>query len=66
MTFLFFAGKDATAEFDRIRPHSVVKKYAPDAIIGVIGTDKAQKVKGAEKSAPVATEQGDAVENLEA
>ena len=62
MTILIFAGKDATAEFDRIRPQNVVKKYAPDAIIGVIG----QKVKGAEKSAPVATEKGDAVENLEA
>ena len=32
----------------------------------MIGSDKAQKVKGAEKSAPVATEKGDAVENLEA
>ena len=33
---------------------------------GVVGSDKAQKVKGAEKSAPVATEKGEAVENLEA
>ena len=53
---MIFAGKDATAEFDRIHPHNVVKKYAPDAIIGVVGSGKVQKVKGAEKSAPVATE----------
>ena len=66
LALLIFAGKDATAEFDRTYPHNVVKKYAPDAIIGVVGSGKAQKVKGAEKSAPVATEKGDAVENLEA
>ena len=32
----------------------------------MIDSDKAQKVKGVEKSAPVATEKGYAVENLEA
>ena len=66
MAFLIFAGNDATAEFDRIHPHNVVEKYAPDAIIGVVGSGNVQKVKGAENSDLIATEKGDAVENLEA
>jgi len=33
-----FAGKDATEEFNMIHPPDVVGKYAPDAIIGVIGS----------------------------
>ena len=44
----------------------VIKKYPPDAVIGVVGGGKAKKVKGAGKSAPVATDKGDAVANLEA
>ena len=40
-------------------------KYAPDAVIGVVGTGKAKKVKGAAKSCPVATDKGDAVANWE-
>ena len=64
---MIFAGKNAATELDRIRPHNVVKKCAPDAILFVTGSDKAKKVKGAEKSASVATEnESDAVENLEA
>jgi len=38
LAILTFAGKDATAEFDMIHPPDVVGKYAPDAIIGVLGT----------------------------
>merc|ERR1712107_243414 len=67
LAILTFAGKDATAEFDMIHPPDVVEKYAPDAIIGVVGSGKAKKVKGSSKSAlPVATDKGDAVANLEA
>eukprot|EP00450_Noctiluca_scintillans_P029453 CAMPEP_0194549464 /NCGR_PEP_ID=MMETSP0253-20130528/95220_1 /TAXON_ID=2966 /ORGANISM="Noctiluca scintillans" /LENGTH=399 /DNA_ID=CAMNT_0039396893 /DNA_START=22 /DNA_END=1219 /DNA_ORIENTATION=- len=67
LAILTFAGKDATAEFDMIHPPDVVEKYAPDAIIGVVGSGKAKKAKGAGKSAlPVATDKGDAVANLEA
>ena len=65
LAILTFAGKDATAEFDMIHPPHVVEKYAPDAIIGMAGSDKAKKVKGTGKSAPVATDKGDAVANLD-
>ena len=54
LALLTFAGKDATAEFGMIHPVDVVEKYAPDAVLGVVGSDKAKKVKGARKSAPVA------------
>eukprot|EP00413_Alexandrium_margalefii_P011781 CAMPEP_0204529988 /NCGR_PEP_ID=MMETSP0661-20131031/10366_1 /ASSEMBLY_ACC=CAM_ASM_000606 /TAXON_ID=109239 /ORGANISM="Alexandrium margalefi, Strain AMGDE01CS-322" /LENGTH=1076 /DNA_ID=CAMNT_0051536043 /DNA_START=60 /DNA_END=3290 /DNA_ORIENTATION=- len=37
LAILTFAGKDATAEFDMIHPPDVVSKYAPDAIIGMVG-----------------------------
>merc|ERR1719330_1207235 len=37
LAILTFAGKDATAEFDMIHPPDVIEKYAPDAIIGVVG-----------------------------
>merc|ERR1719161_1369417 len=32
-----FAGKDATEEFDMIHPPDVIEKYAPNAVIGVLG-----------------------------
>merc|ERR1711933_76223 len=32
-----FAGKDATEEFNMIHPPDVIGKYAPDAIIGMLG-----------------------------
>jgi len=38
LAILTFAGKDATEEFNMIHPPDVVGKYAPDAIIGVIGS----------------------------
>merc|ERR1711953_1307522 len=37
LAILTFAGKDATAEFDMIHPPDVIEKYAPDAVIGVLG-----------------------------
>ena len=50
-----------------IHPPYAVEKYAPDAIMGVVGNGKAKKAKGAAKSAlPVATDKGDPIANLEA
>ena len=67
LAILTFASEDAIAEFDMIHPPDVVEKYAPDAIFGVVGSGKAKKAKGVAKSSlPVATDQGDAVANLEA
>merc|ERR1711957_900280 len=37
LAILTFAGKDATEEFNMIHPPDVIGKYAPDAIIGVVG-----------------------------
>jgi cytochrome b involved in lipid metabolism len=41
LAILTFAGKDATEEFNMIHPPDVIGKYAPDAIIGVVGEAKA-------------------------
>merc|ERR1719166_729009 len=38
LAILTFAGKDATEEFNMIHPPDVIPKYAPDSIIGVVGT----------------------------
>merc|ERR1719217_257758 len=38
LAILTFAGKDATEEFNMIHPPDVVGKYAPDSIIGKVGT----------------------------
>merc|ERR1712048_252469 len=44
LAILTFAGKDATEEFNMIHPPDVIPKYAPDAIIGEVGTGvKAKK-----------------------
>jgi len=37
LAILTFAGKDATAEFDMIHPPDVIEKYAPNAVIGMLG-----------------------------
>jgi cytochrome b involved in lipid metabolism len=37
LAIVTFAGKDATEEFNMIHPPDVIPKYAPDAIIGVVG-----------------------------
>merc|ERR1719299_147114 len=37
LAIMTFAGKDATEEFDMIHPPDVIEKYAPDAIIGMVG-----------------------------
>jgi len=38
LAIVTFAGKDATEEFNMIHPPDVISKYAPDAIIGKLGT----------------------------
>merc|ERR1719482_1505653 len=38
LAIMTFAGKDASEEFNMIHPPDVVRKYAPDAIIGKVGT----------------------------
>jgi len=38
LAILTFAGKDATEEFNMIHPPDVVGKYAPDSVIGKVGT----------------------------
>jgi flavocytochrome c len=37
LAIMTFAGKDASEEFDMIHPPDVIEKYAPDAIIGMVG-----------------------------
>merc|ERR1712166_1708633 len=69
LAILTFAGKDATEEFNMIHPPDVVGKYAPDAIIGVIGAGGPKKEKKAKKAkggavaaaavAPPAVDKGD-------
>jgi len=39
LAILTFAGKDATEEFNMIHPPDVIGKYAPDAVIGMVGAD---------------------------
>merc|ERR1719274_349856 len=38
LAIMTFAGKDATEEFNMIHPPDVIGKYAPDAVIGRVGT----------------------------
>merc|ERR1719223_323290 len=38
LAILTFGGKDASEEFNMIHPPDVIPKYAPDAIIGKVGT----------------------------
>merc|ERR1719238_1137401 len=38
LAILTFAGKDATHEFNMIHPPDVIGKYAPDAVIGKVGS----------------------------
>jgi len=56
LAILTFAGKDATEEFNMIHPPDVIPKYAPDAIIGMVGAAPAAggapKAAGKAKAAP--------------
>merc|ERR1719291_1597856 len=72
LAILTFAGKDATAEFDMIHPPDVVGKYAPDAVIGDVGSGggggaKKKKEKKPKKGAkPVVLDKGDKIANHQA
>merc|ERR1719160_587406 len=37
LAILTFAGKDASEEFNMIHPPDVIEKYAPDAVLGMLG-----------------------------
>merc|ERR1712100_370006 len=37
LAIMTFAGKDASEEFDMIHPPDVIEKYAPSAVIGMLG-----------------------------
>merc|ERR1711933_714145 len=52
LAILTFAGKDATEEFNMIHPPDVIPKYAPDSIIGVVGTGPVGGGGGAAKATP--------------
>merc|ERR1719352_2160462 len=61
-----FAGKDATEEFNMIHPPDVIGKYAPDAIIGHVGTGAPAAAVGAAPIAPRQEDKGDKKANLQA
>merc|ERR1712066_444285 len=65
LAILTFAGKDATEEFDMIHPPDVIPKYAPDAIIGVVGTAAAAapRAGGGGGAAPARKDKGGLVAN---
>merc|ERR1719282_1355350 len=57
LAILTFAGKDATEEFNMIHPPDVIPKYAPDVVIGRVGTGApaaAAAPSGGAKAAPAA------------
>ncbi|CAK0848797.1 unnamed protein product [Prorocentrum cordatum] len=70
LAILTFAGKDATAEFDMIHPPDVVGKYAPDAVIGDVGSGggaKKKKEKAPKKGGkPVILDKGGKIANHQA
>merc|ERR1712083_298438 len=68
LAILTFAGKDATEEFDMIHPPDVIPKYAPDAIIGVVGTAAAAAAPkaGGGAAAPARKDKGGLIANHQA
>merc|ERR1712051_600362 len=58
-----FAGKDATEEFDMIHPPDVIGKYAPDAVIGVIGTAASAPAAVGGGAKPVSKDKGGLLAN---
>merc|ERR1719199_263050 len=53
LAILTFAGKDATEEFNMIHPPDVIGKYAPDAVIGVVGEGGGAAAAGGGADAPL-------------
>merc|ERR1712151_91934 len=68
LAILTFAGKDATEEFDMIHPPDVIPKYAPDAVIGVVGTAAAAapKAGGGGTKVPARQDKGGLLANHQA
>merc|ERR1712012_1064824 len=68
LAILTFAGKDATEEFNMIHPPDVIPKYAPDSIIGIVGTGPVGGGGGAAKAAvaPAAKDKGSLLANHQA
>ncbi|CAE7363127.1 osm1 [Symbiodinium natans] len=50
LAILTFAGKDATEEFNMIHPPDVIGKYAPDSVIGAVGSGVAAAASAAPKA----------------
>merc|ERR1711972_553747 len=67
LAILTFAGKDASEEFNMIHPPDVIPKYAPDAIIGVVGVAAAAPAAaGGAAKAPVQKDKGSVLANHQA
>merc|ERR1712226_1093455 len=66
LAILTFGGKDATEEFNMIHPPDVIPKYAPDAIIGVVGTAAAAAPKAGGGGAPARKDKGSLLANHQA
>merc|ERR1712070_187316 len=71
LAILTFAGKDATEEFNMIHPPDVIGKYAPDAVIGMVGSSVPAAAAGAAKGgakggAPVRKDKGSSLANHQA
>merc|ERR1712063_211283 len=58
LAIITFAGKDATEEFNMIHPPDVIPKYAPDAIIGKVGTGAPAPAAAPAAAAPAASAKG--------
>merc|ERR1712241_724733 len=52
LAILTFAGRDASEEFNMIHPPDVIPKYAPDAVIGVLGQGGGGEGAGGEVALP--------------
>jgi len=64
LAIITFAGKDATEEFNMIHPPDVIGKYAPDAVIGKVGSGTVKKAKkAAGGAAPAQLDKGDLTAN---
>jgi len=71
LAILTFAGKDATEEFNMIHPPDVIGKYAPEAVIGRVGTGAPAAAAGGAKggakaAAPVRKDKGSSLANHQA
>merc|ERR1719277_1719507 len=69
LAIITFAGKDASEEFNMIHPPDVIPKYAPDAVIGVVGAAgaaPAAAVGGGGAKAPVQKDKGGLIANHQA